>query len=112
TGIGQFHPHPLSLSLSLAHTHRHTDTHRPWPTPPTNSLSLAHANTRSLPPTHAQALANSTRPCASRKRVVAGCFQELLFLASHGLVSLQQIAKTKRFDKTRVAETPRPIPTH
>jgi chromatin segregation and condensation protein Rec8/ScpA/Scc1 (kleisin family) len=60
-----------------------------------------------------QALAGSTAPHANRKRVVAGCFQELLFLASHGLVSLTQerpyrdvaVHKTARFDQTRVDET-------
>ncbi|KAG8460934.1 hypothetical protein KFE25_010685 [Diacronema lutheri] len=55
-----------------------------------------------------KAMAASTKPCASRRRVVAGCFQELLFLATHNLVSLSQhepyadiaVHKTERFDRT------------
>lgn len=53
-------------------------------------------------------MAASTKQGPSRRRVVAGCFQELLFLASHGLVTLSQdapyadiaVAKTGKFDAT------------
>ena len=59
-----------------------------------------------------KALASATQPSAARRRVVAGCFQELLFLSTHGLVSLTQdrpygdilVAKTERFDRTNVAD--------
>ena len=49
-----------------------------------------------------------------KRRVVAGCFQELLFLSTHGLIELQQqkpysnivITKTDDFDSVSMPSPP------
>ena len=56
------------------------------------------------------AMVAKTRPGPERRRVVAGCFQELLFLATHGIIDLQQkkpysnilISQTELFGKAAV----------
>ena len=53
------------------------------------------------------AMAKQTRHSANKRKVVAGCFQELLFLTTHGIIELDQrkafanilISKTENFDK-------------
>ena len=47
-----------------------------------------------------------TKASAHKRKVVAGCFQELLFLTTHGIIELRQakaygnilVAKTELFD--------------
>ena len=49
---------------------------------------------------------DATKESAEKRRIVAGCFQELLFLSTHGLLYLEQarpyadiiIDKTEAFD--------------
>lgn len=53
------------------------------------------------------AMIAKTRPGPEKKRVVAGCFQELLFLCTHGIIDLKQkkpytdiiISQTELFEK-------------
>jgi len=52
------------------------------------------------------AMIASTRSSVDKRKVVAGCFQELLFLTTHGIIELDQaraygnilVSKTERFD--------------
>jgi chromatin segregation and condensation protein Rec8/ScpA/Scc1 (kleisin family) len=52
------------------------------------------------------AMVAGTKSSAHKRKVVAGCFQELLFLATHGMIELQQakpygnilVGKTELFD--------------
>lgn len=52
------------------------------------------------------AMISGTRGSAQKRKVVAGCFQELLFLTTHGIIELQQrkpyadilVSKTELFD--------------
>ena len=58
----------------------------------------------------------ATTRTAEKRRVVAGCFQELLFLTTHGLIELDQkrpygnilIAKTELFGEAAAAVTAAP----
>lgn len=60
--------------------------------------------------------ATKVQPGPNRRRIVAGCFQELLFLKTKGLVDLRQqtpygdiwITKTERFD-SRVPSQSQPL---
>ena len=57
------------------------------------------------------AMVHGTKASANKRKVVAGCFQELLFLTTHGIIELQQrkaygnivVAKTELFDEVQAA---------
>ena len=57
------------------------------------------------------AMIHTTRNTAHKRKVVAGCFQELLFLTTHGIVELTQrkaygnilVSKTELFDTVAAA---------
>ena len=53
---------------------------------------------------------NQTRNLPNKRKIVAGCFQELLFLTTHGIIELDQakaygnivVNKTELFETVKV----------
>ena len=73
-------------------------------------LKVAFGDSSDAPLSY-NAMIATTRNSAQKRKVVAGCFQELLFLTTHGIVELNQkkaygnilVAKTELFDNVAAA---------